>query len=116
MPYFDGELRNGGFHQYFMNPTGDAALITLEAPRKIGEDERARLLVSAMARFPGGIAPKGQTERQDTLSAIPFDADWRPWIRPIEAAYYALDGDVLGRRIHDYIESHPEEFFVDEGA
>jgi len=113
--YFDAEVRNGGFHQYFMNSTGDAALITLEALKRLGEDERAGLLVAAMARFPGGIAPKSQSERQAVLSTIPYREDWRPWIQAIEAAYYALDGDVLQRRIQDYVDSHPEEFFVDAG-
>jgi hypothetical protein len=111
--YFDAEVRNGGFHQYFMNSTGDAALITLEALKRLGEDERAGLLVAAMARFPGGIAPRRQSERQAVLSAIAYREDWRPWIQPIETTYYALDGDVLQRRIQEYVELHPEEFFVD---
>ena len=113
VPYFDAEVRNGGFHQYFMNSTGDAALVTLQALEKLGEDARARLLVSAMARFPGGVAPKSQSARQAALSAISYREDWRPWVQPIEAAYYALDADVLGRRIEDYVESHSDEFFLD---
>ncbi|HVY25610.1 MAG TPA: DUF4375 domain-containing protein [Polyangiaceae bacterium] len=114
VPYFDAEVRNGGFHQYFMNPTGDAALITREALEKLGEDERAKLLVSAMARFPGGAAPRSQSERQAVLSAISYRDDWRLWIQPMEAAYYALDSNALARRIQDYVESHPQEFFVND--
>jgi hypothetical protein len=49
--YFDAEVRNGGFHQYFMNSAGDAALITLEALMRLGEDgTTAPTCVPAAAR------------------------------------------------------------------
>ncbi len=114
VPYSHADICNGGFHQYFSNSTGDYASITIEALRRLGDDQRAGLITSAMARFPGGVAPKSRAERHALLARIDFKSDWRGWIRPIEDAYYALDGDDLGRRVRDYVASHPEDYFLDD--
>lgn len=112
--YSHADICNGGFHQYFMNSTGDYASITMEALRRLGDDRRAELMTRAMGRFAGGVAPKTQAQRQAALATIDFRSDWRGWIRPIEDAYYTLGHDDLDRRVRDYIASHPEDYFLDD--
>jgi hypothetical protein len=114
VPYSHADICNGGFRQYFSNHGGGFALITIEAVRRLGDDKRADLMTRAMGRFPGGVAPNGRAECQSALASIDYRSDWREWIRPIEDAYYALGGDDLGRRIQDYIASHPEDYFIDD--
>jgi hypothetical protein len=113
VPYSHADICNGGFHQYFSNSTGDLASITIDALHRIGDHQRAELMMRAMGRFPGGVAPKKRAERQAILASIDFRSDWRTWARPIEDAYYALDGKELGERVQDYIASHAEEYFLD---
>jgi hypothetical protein len=114
VPYSHSDICNGGFHQYFFNHTGDYASITIDALRRIGEQERAELMTRAMGRFPGGVAPRHRGRRQALLRTIDFKSDWQPWIRPIEKAYYALANDDLDRRIEEYVAAHPRELFLDD--
>jgi hypothetical protein len=114
VPYSHADICNGGFHQYFSNFGGSFALITIEAVRRLGDDKRAELMKRAMGRFRGGIAPKSRAECQAALADIDYKTDWRPWIRPIEAAYYALDADDVGRRVEEYVASHAEDYFLDD--
>lgn len=110
VPLSHADICNGGFHQYFWNYTGDYAGCTVAGLRVIGEDARADLIVRAMSRFPGAVAPSDQEERR----ALLHDVDgWRQRFRPLEVAYYALDGALLDARVRAYADAHPHELFRD---
>lgn len=89
--YTDADICNGGFHQYFSNPSGDLCALALEGFAQVGSPERAALLRRAMGKFPGGMAPLERQERLRLLAPIDYQAVWRPWIEPIEDAYYRLE-------------------------
>lgn len=67
--WFEAELNNGGFRQYFFNSAGDFALETYGALQKIGAVETAELLQSAMKIAFNGKAPKDRNERQGLLES-----------------------------------------------
>lgn len=114
IPYSHEDICNGGFHQYFSNGTGDYARVVVDGLRVLGDDARADLFIRAMGRFPDGIAPSTQSGRQAVLAKIDYRNDWRPWIEPIERAYYALGGDDLYARVRQWVDAHPGEFFLDD--
>lgn len=83
------------------------------ALRVIGEEPRAELLVQAMARFVGGVAPRSREARRRALDRIDYRMDWRPWIEPIEHAYYALGDSELYARVERHAATHAHELFLD---
>jgi hypothetical protein len=109
----DSEVRNGGFHQLFRNPTGILVPEALEGFSRIGAREHARCFVQAKALLPFGEVPRDRAERIDRLEEIPY-AEWKTRIRPIEDAYYALrtTDQNLDRLAACYVGAHVAEFFV----
>lgn len=65
------EVNNGGFHQYFTNPAGDFAHITVAALEKAEMPFAASLLRQALAAFPPGAPSKDQTTRFDEVRRLP---------------------------------------------
>lgn len=74
------EVSNGGFHQFFTNPTGVLAPEALAGFRAIGLDEWASILEEAM-RFFGEPYPRDQAERERRLPKARGDrASWDPFL------------------------------------
>lgn len=65
-----GEVRNGGYHQYFTNSSGERAAVALDALRTLGALEARRTLEEALSLFAGGAAPLDRAARGDALSAL----------------------------------------------
>jgi uncharacterized protein DUF4375 len=63
----DGEVFNGGFHQYFSNTSGEYAHRTLFALHELGATRRASLLQRAIATFPNKRVPRNRKKRNDEL-------------------------------------------------
>jgi len=63
----EGEINNGGFHQFFYNSTGDETSKVIQALKKIGALKAANIVERAAAKFPGGMPPTDRTKRQDLL-------------------------------------------------
>jgi hypothetical protein len=64
---FEGEVNNGGFHQFFYNSTGNETAEIIQALEKIGARKVADIVRRAAAKFPGGMPPKDRFVRQDLL-------------------------------------------------
>jgi hypothetical protein len=64
------EVNNGGFDQFFLNSSGDAAGALVESLNLIGAHEAARLAEKAVAQFPEGPA-RHRAIRLKQLEAIP---------------------------------------------
>lgn len=112
--YCHADVCNGGFHQLFSNHTGDLAALAVEGFEAIGDLDRARLFREAMSRFPGGMAPRDHDARARALDAIDHETDWKPFITPIEDAYYALsDTEPLSPMLDAFAALHAKDFFVD---
>jgi YD repeat-containing protein len=63
----EGEVNNGGFHQYFYNSAGDRTAETIQALEIVGAFAMADIVNRAAQRFPHGMPPKNRFERQDVL-------------------------------------------------
>ena len=63
----EGEINNGGFHQFFYNSAGDETAGIIRALKKIGAIKTADIVERAAVRFPGGMPPKDRFKRQDLL-------------------------------------------------
>jgi hypothetical protein len=74
----EGEVNNGGFHQFFYNSAGDNTLETIRALEKIGAATMADIVKRAAAMFPGEMPPKDRFLRQDLLlESYPDSAAFR---------------------------------------
>ena len=62
----EGEVNNGGFHQYFYNSAGDRTAETIQALEIIGALKMAQIVKKAGQKFPSG-PPKDRFERQAIL-------------------------------------------------
>jgi hypothetical protein len=63
----EGEVNNGGFHQFFYNNAGDNTMETIQALETIGAKNMADIVRRAAALFPGDMPPKDRFARQDVL-------------------------------------------------
>lgn len=63
----EGEVNNGGFHQFFYNSSGDDTAETIQALEMIGALKAADIVKRAASKFPSGTPPKDRFARQDLL-------------------------------------------------
>jgi len=86
------EVCNGGFHQFFMNPTGLLSPEAADAFSNIGLPETAAIVRQAMAFF-GPEFPRDQHVRQAALEAVKGEsrAQWDPFFSLDDRFYASLD-------------------------
>lgn len=92
--YGKSDIDNGGFHQFFYNPTGTYAPEMIEWFTRAGLPEAASAVKDAVAVF-GQDFPRSQSERQRFLLTFSGDdrSDWDPFFRIDDRFYSALDDD-----------------------
>ena len=90
------EIRNGGFHQFFKNPTGVLAPEAAAGFRAIGMPQCSSLVTEAM-RFFGTPYPRADADRQAALSAVPGESrgEWDPFTK-MDDQFYELIGTEAG--------------------
>ncbi len=54
------EVNNGGFHQYFINSSGDYSHETIQSLKSIGATTTALILQRATDQFPNKTVPKDE--------------------------------------------------------
>jgi hypothetical protein len=88
--WLHSEVCNGGFHQFFLNPTGVLAPEAQAACTALGLSEVATLVGRAMAFF-GTAYPRTQDVRVRALEAIPgkTEQEWNPFCS-LDAEFYKL--------------------------
>jgi hypothetical protein len=67
--WLEAEASNGTLHQYFYNSTGDDALETVAALKRLNAPQAASILTDAIAIFVGDY-PKDRIVRQNALNQI----------------------------------------------
>ena len=87
----EGEVNNGGFHQFFFNSTSDRTTQILQALKAIGAVHTVGILERACSKFPDGLPPADRFERQEVLLSIApkcteFDIE--------DAEFYAYQEDL----------------------
>jgi hypothetical protein len=70
---FQGEINNGGMHQYLLNSSGDFAQETPEVMKRIGADVAATILERANDYFGPNGPPTDRETRMEMLLALPED-------------------------------------------
>lgn len=110
----DSEIRNGGFHQLFYNPTGILVPEALSGFKLIGAEEYLGCLGDAVAALEVSEFPRDREVRISVLEAKRH-AHWKTAFRPIEERYYAAlkdEGRSPARLCRRFVEAHPDEFFA----
>jgi hypothetical protein len=111
LSWLDAEVNNGGFHQFFFNPTGALAAEALGGARLLGLDQHAAIIEDAFSEFPNGAVPEDFDERLAAHEDLSDEAAER--IALCDERWYALagdDGEALYRAQAAYIRAHPTEF------
>ncbi len=103
---FEMEINNGGISQYFFN-SGQYAHHTLDALKAIGASRTAEILQVAINRFPEGIVPYDDAEREDMLENIE-DENEDVW-EPLEDIFYKYEDDLNALNLK-YIRDNIEYF------
>lgn len=68
---FQGEVNNGGLHQYLLNSSGDFARETPDVMRRIGAGDAAVILEKANSCFGSAGPPTVRDARVEALLALP---------------------------------------------
>jgi uncharacterized protein DUF4375 len=90
---WEGEVNNGGLHQFFNNSAGDNTAQTIQALEIIGAFKMADILRRAAEKFPGKMPPKDREARMEVL--------WREYpnpeaFYPLNDEFYAYPDDLAG--------------------
>ncbi|HZS02173.1 MAG TPA: DUF4375 domain-containing protein [Chloroflexota bacterium] len=112
MHWCTSEVRNGGFHQFFHNPTGVLAPEALDGFKTVGLPKFAALLEQAMSFF-GPSYPRDRAERMALLDSYaekdptpnePHLEGWNPFRGLDDQFFQALHSDNGGfeRRADDF--------------
>lgn len=98
-----GEVNNGGFDQFFFNSTGDYALETIEALKRVGATEIEEIFKSACNRFPDGVPPQSIYLRRDLmLKTVSPEGDA---FGELDELYYSKE-ETLGEPLRAFKEKH----------
>src|SRR5262245_47964956 len=65
------EVNNGGFRQFFANPSGEFATETVPALETVSMPHAASLLRMALAAFPNEVPAKDRGLRWEEVRALP---------------------------------------------
>jgi hypothetical protein len=105
------EVMNGGFDQFFTNPSGSLAAEALRGFARIGAVESEEILRQATDIFASRPSPPDLTDPEfdEAVDAEPFDA-YQARHAPLEDRFYELVETELYPRAASYVRAHPEEF------
>jgi hypothetical protein len=109
----EGEVNNGGFHQFFWNRSGQYASDAIQAFRLIGAEEHAQLVEEAVQLFFAQADKLRPFRERRTFEAFQ-ESEERIDSRVLDDRFYALP-DISLQRIR-YIREHPQEFVLSDGS
>jgi hypothetical protein len=109
----DMEVKNGGFHQYFWNPSGRFAAEALEGLREFGATRHASLMEEAMAVYERERPRQQRFKAMGTLAAFSESA-LESGLGELDMRYYQLEEEEnLPALRAGYIRAVPQEFELD---
>jgi hypothetical protein len=92
--WLEGEVNNGGFHQFFWNSAGDNIKDTFTFLSAIGANHTAELLRKASEIAFGGEAPASRNMRQELLE---IDEDMKmEKLNQLDDEFYEYQDDIAG--------------------
>jgi hypothetical protein len=99
---FEGEVNNGGFHQFFYNSAGNETAEIIRALEIIGAVKVAEIVKKAAGKFPGGMPPRDRTDRQDLLLDR-VDPDIKVF-EELDQAFYSYPDGLLQGLLEKYMD------------
>jgi len=110
----EGEVNNGGIHQYFWNSTSDLAAEAQAGLRLIGAKEHLHLFLRVLRLFPDRTVLTSIPRRRKALEKIKTSATERLFDDP----FYKLEGrkrTSLQSLRQAYFKTHPDDFVLPAG-
>jgi len=105
MHKLEAEVNNGGFHQFFLNSSGQLVPETLQALSAIGATRTKHLLERAIAiAFPSGYP----SDASDVASRIADLDDVADRLEPLDAAFYRYE-EPLSDLVNNFLEKPPNK-------
>lgn len=102
----DGEVYNGGLHQFFFNHSGEYYREALNGLAELGAFYSRELLIAArLALFPNGDMPHETRLRREMLCSYPDESATDRILDELDKKYYE-DPDKLGELLRKYALSH----------
>ncbi len=101
--WLDSEVSNGGFHQFFTNPTGDNWHEILHSLKTIGATNTVRIFERALSVFPNNAPSKDRSERWQELARAGDQA--RARLHALDQQYYMQKEDVFALAAQ-YLQDH----------
>ena len=101
------EVNNGGFNQFYLNPSGDFAHETVNSLKEIGAHKTAEILQKANDQFPDKTVPKDREKRQETLEQIE-DAANKIW-EELDQKFFTYEDDLNSLNM-DYVSKNRNDF------
>ena len=112
--FCQSEVCNGGFHQFFQNPTGVLAPEAIRGFQMIGVHEAARIISAATAQFSAPY-PRDGDDRYQELLEIEGDgrdrASWDPFYELDQKFYRATGTSEFAVQADEYVRANMERFF-----
>jgi uncharacterized protein DUF4375 len=105
MHKLEAEVNNGGFHQFFLNTSGELVPETLQALSEIGAPKTKHLLERAVAiAFPSGYPSDGS----EVASKLADFDDVADQLEPLDAAFYRYE-EPLSVLVNQFLEKPPNK-------
>lgn len=101
----DGEIHNGGFHQFFCNSLGDHWPELLRHLDTIGAANSRRLLAQALSIFPDSAPSTNRHERFEQLERLD-EAKVDALLSELDKEFWRYE-DNIAQRINDFVMKHP---------
>jgi hypothetical protein len=107
----DAEVCNGGFHQFFSNPTGVLAPEALDGFRAVGLRECAEIAEAAISKL-GEPYPRDQEARDAALRSVELPGEkreaWDPFYNLDERYYAAKKRENFYGKLNDFAGAKPD--------
>ena len=100
------EVNNGGFHQFFFNPSGEFAVETVDALDRVQMPFAASLLRNALAAFPD--PPKDHRTRAEKVVSLPTNVQ-DDLFNALTADFFDSPENAYARQA-DYVRKNREGF------
>jgi hypothetical protein len=103
---FDGEIHNGGFDQFFINPLGDHCAEILDHLETIGARKSHDLLSKAVSWFPDLSPSRERRIRRAQLETFSDSPKYEAEMDRLDDEFYKYEDD-LGSLLNAYLARHP---------
>jgi hypothetical protein len=107
----DAEILNGGFSQFWANPSGAVGADLVPAAELVGSPEFTAIFRDAAAIWPGGEIPRDRASRAAALDGLPAEK-----IAELDARYAQTQykrSTTLAEVLAPYIRAHLDQFASD---